>query len=178
MAIAVATGIGSALVASLLIGGPHHSARHHDGSRTGLVVAVCVLVAMLAGLAVMARKLWRSQGMFAAPLIAGLEGKDRRAVSRAVRRGQPSSDPTLAAVERALAQRTVSQARRTTLVLGAGMAGEGILAVVREQADARIFFGASAVLFAALLALHLRTLHGARRYLAQAPATVGGNLPP
>jgi hypothetical protein len=178
MAIAVAAGVGSALVvAPLLAGGRHRSARHHDGSRIGLVIAVCVLIAMLAGLAVMARKLWRNQGMFAAPLIAGLKRKDRRTVSRAVRRGQPSTDPTLAAVERALAQRTVRQARWATVVFVVAIGGEGIQAVVREHAAARIFFGSAAVLFAAILVLHLRTLRGARRYLAQAPVTASGNTP-
>jgi hypothetical protein len=175
-----AVGVGGVggVVTPLLVDSRRHSPRHHDGILGVAVVAVCVLVAMLAALLVLRRKLSRNQGMFAAPLIVGLRWKDRRAVTRAVRRGRPSSDPTLAAVEMALAQRTVSQARRTMVVFVVAMAGEGILAVLNEHAAARIFYGSGVLLFAGLLVTHQGVLRGARRYLAHAPVTARGNIPP
>ena len=49
--------------------------------------------------------------LFAAPLIGGLNFKQRRTVIE-VRHGTPSSDPTLAAVERLTAERIVKYYRR------------------------------------------------------------------
>jgi hypothetical protein len=167
LASSVAVGVATAAALPPLIGSRHARPRPQHHNLVGVAIAMCLLAASLAVLAVIIRKIWRNQGMFAPPLIVGLKRKDRRTVSRAVRRGFPSNDPKLAPVEEALAQRVVKQARTSVVCFVIALSGEGTLALVHARTVARIFYGGSAVMFTALLVLQLMTLRGARRYLAR-----------
>jgi hypothetical protein len=164
-AVAVVVAVAVPLLNPLIEGRPKRV--HHHGSVAGIVVPVVIILIALAVLFVIGRKTWRNQGMFAAPLIGGLKWRDRRRAVRAVRRGAPSADPHLAEVERVTAERTVRQARLSTVSFLVLLAVEVVEAITQDRTGARIFFSASAVFFLAMFGLLLYTVRGARRYLSR-----------
>jgi hypothetical protein len=78
--------------------GPREHVHRHTGT-AGLLVALAVLVVALAAEAGLIYWLIRSRkGFFQTPLVMGLRYRERRAVLKAVRRGQPPAEATLRAV--------------------------------------------------------------------------------
>ncbi len=152
----------------------HHPRNTHEHHSVATIVtatvalsAVALLLLVAAGFGV--RYLVRHRdSTFAAPIVAGLPRRQRRAVGRNVRRGTPSDDPLMASVERETALRTVSQARYSMMVLGWLFIATAFDAVV-QHGGARVFFGVFDVFLIALaLGYWLDSLPKARRYLEAA----------
>ncbi|MDQ2958742.1 MAG: hypothetical protein M3Y42_17510 [Actinomycetota bacterium] len=151
---------------SLALFGPHRQHRHHSTTMTVLTAVVVALVTTPIVLALFGRKIRRGQGMFAAPMVGGLQRADRRAANRAIRRGRPSTDPTLAAVERATAQQTIAQGRAGLVVFGIGGSGSFVEGLIHHGLAARVFYLAGAVMFGCFAVGQVWMLRVARRYLA------------
>jgi hypothetical protein len=130
-----------------------------------VIIAVCLAVLVL-----IVRKMRRNEGMFAAPLVGGLRFKQRRTVAWGVRHGTPSSDPTLAAVERYTAERIVKYYRRSLAFFVVAAAPLSIMAVVTETSIGRVIFASGAAMFVVIIVMQVWTIRGARRYLETPPS--------
>jgi hypothetical protein len=166
-AVGVVSGVGGPVLNALLLHPSHPTRhRHHHVPLAGLIVGA-VIILLCIGLTIwLVRKMWRGTGHFAAPLTIGLPRRQRREVNRAIRRGRPSNDPALAAVERETAERLVRQFKAGALLFGGFIVLEAVEAVTASRPSAKAFFAAATLLFAALFVLQLWLVLGARRYLA------------
>jgi Trk-type K+ transport system membrane component len=99
---------------------PHH---HVNAAVVVIVPIVILMIAVGVGFVVLRRMMRNPEGRFAAPIAAGLPRSERRVVGRDIRRGTPSDDPTLAAVERETAARTISRVRFAGAIFGVALVG-------------------------------------------------------
>jgi hypothetical protein len=91
-------------------------------------------------------------------------------VARTIRHGTPSSDPTLAEVERFTAERIVKYYLRSLAFLVVAAVLLSIVAVVTETLIGRVFFASGAAVFVVIIVLQVWTVRGARRYLETPPS--------
>jgi MFS family permease len=172
-AVGLSVAVGSWLLGPILNGKPgHRVSHHHTGASIALVLAIDVVIiaVCVAVLVLIVRKMWRNEGMFTAPLIGGLKFKQRRTVTWAVRHGTPSSDPTLAAVERFTAERIVKYYLRSLALFVVAVVLLSIGSVATETSIGRVFFASGAAMFVVIIVLQMWTVRGVRRYLETPPS--------
>lgn len=156
-----------------LFGGNRQQHHHHSTTVTVLIAVIASLVGIVVVLAMLRFAIRRSQAMFVAPMVGGLPRADRRTANKAIRRGRPSADRTLAAVERATAQQTITQGRASFVVFAVGCGGALVEGLIHHGPVARIFYLAGAVMFVCFAIGQVWLLRAARRYLAVSTAASG-----
>ena len=166
--------LGSTLTVGVLIGvlvaASEH--RHPERQHTSTVDAVFALIAgVLTLAAIIGFVYWlarRGKGMFSAALILGLPLRDRRKVSKAVRRGLPPSEPMLRVVGLRTAERMLRYRKPVFVLYGLLALSQLLNAVVPGRPRALIVLSAiGLVLFLAALAYQWAVVVGARRYIEQ-----------
>lgn len=135
---------------------------HGDHSAARSVIGIIVPILLIVGSAAFLYRM-RSNGRLTPLAVNGLPRDERRRAVDAVRRGEPSSEPALQAIEQDLAQRAAAQNPAALILLVAAVA---LVAAVTVIYPGLLNIGLGAVIVAVLAWLvvqHVRLARGARR---------------
>lgn len=166
----LAAGVLGGFLATII--GHRHHREHHHGSALVLVVVIAAVAVLLVAEGAVIYWLIGRKGFFKTSLLFGLPYRDRRAVMKALRRGQPPQDATLRAVGVRVAERTLRYRKLTMGLYLVVALVEGVNVLIPDRPAWTRILAAAAVVVLMLLPFYQRALvRGARRYLQRTAGT-------
>jgi hypothetical protein len=141
------------------------SPRHHGLDVSGLIVGLAIIVACIAVLVFMFRRVGRKTGFFSAPPAMALKYTDRWRVLNSLRKGEPNDNVERAAVERETAKRALRYRGRSYLIMGLLLVLEIVEAIFNSSVAGHIIFGFFALVFLVMGSMTVLATRGAQRYL-------------
>lgn len=156
----LAGGFGAAVIGPLLDHHPSRPAKHADPV-VPIVILGVTLIVLVAFAVWYVRRGSKTKGWFSVPIVSGLPRRQRREVTRDILRGTPSSDHTIALVERETAQRISKVIWLSGLVYLAFLA----LSLYEALTNGGLLFWLGAVLFLGLLVYSFLLWRGSRLLL-------------
>jgi hypothetical protein len=144
-----------AVVLSPILSGTNDQVSHKQ-TTAGLIISFAFIAVIGALLLIMLRRIWRGKGRFAIPLATGLPRGQRKAVTRAVRHGAPSGDPTLRLAEDNLAESISKQVIWSRILLAALTVGTVAGSLLTHETAARWYYIVVAILMVVAFVVNVR----------------------